>query len=160
MAAYNAERFVAEATASILAQTLEDFEFIVVDDGSTDSTVQIVESFNDPRIRMLRLEHRGIPAALNAGIAAVRAPYMARMDADDVSDPRRLARQLEFMQSNPDCVVVGTSGAPHRCHESPARHARARHARSRDPRNAPCVQPVRPRLDAHQGRGRPSRRGL
>jgi GT2 family glycosyltransferase len=108
MAAYNADRFVGQAVASILSQTMEDFEFIVVDDGSTDATAEVVRSHDDPRIRMLSFPHRGIPAARNAGIAAARAPYIACMDADDVSAPERLARQLEHMRANSDCVVVGT----------------------------------------------------
>ena len=116
MPAYNAEPYIAEAIESILAQTLEDFEFIVVDDGSTDATAEIAARYaeRDSRIVLLRNERNlNLPASINRGICSARGRYVARMDADDWSYPQRLERQVALMEANP--VVVISGGAMEIC---------------------------------------------
>ena len=95
---------------SVLAQTLEDFECVIVDDGSSDRTPELIGELarQDPRVRPMRVEHGGIVGALNAGIRIARAPLIARMDADDVCMPRRLERQVAYMEEHPECVAVGS----------------------------------------------------
>jgi len=108
MAVHNGERFVRDAVASILDQTLPDFEFLVVDDASTDRTVEIVESFADPRIRLLRNERNlGQVPSLNRGLREARGELVARIDADDVSLPRRLERQVAVLDAEPQVGLVG-----------------------------------------------------
>jgi glycosyltransferase involved in cell wall biosynthesis len=99
----NEERFLPAALASIWRQTLKDWELVAVDDGSTDATPDILEkaSKDDPRIRVLRPAERGLVPALNAGLEACRARLVARMDADDISHPRRLELQHSFLSGNP-----------------------------------------------------------
>ena len=105
---YNVERYLREAVESILAQTLESFELLIVDDGSTDGTEVICRSFTDPRVRVHRYEkNAGIIFALNAGIDLITTKYVARMDADDVSLPDRLARQVALLESRPDIAACG-----------------------------------------------------
>ncbi len=108
MPVHNAERFVGEAIASILGQTLERLELVVVDDGSTDRSGAIIGSFHDPRLRVITQPNAGIAAALNAGIAASRGALIARMDADDVALPERLAKQVAFMEAHPEVGLLGT----------------------------------------------------
>jgi glycosyltransferase involved in cell wall biosynthesis len=107
-------RFLREALDSVLSQTLADFELIVVDDGSTDETPEILASGGDERVRVLRQERLGLVAALRRAVAEARAPLLARMDADDVSLPERLERQVAYLDARPEValVVVGveTSG--------------------------------------------------
>lgn len=101
--------FLREAVQSILDQSYQDFEFLIVDDGSTGETRQYLEQLHDPRIRLIRNEKNlGVTKALNIGLRAAQGQYIARMDADDVSYPERLETQLAFMRSNPDVVVCGT----------------------------------------------------
>ena len=109
MPVYNAERFVAESIESILRQTFTDFEFIIVDDGSTDRTPEIVRSFTDERIRYERFEENcGFIDALEYGIKKANGKWIARMDADDISFPQRLEKQIHFLNDHPECVFVGT----------------------------------------------------
>jgi len=109
MAIYNAEAFVAAAIESILEQTFRDFEFLIIDDGSTDESVEIVEGYADSRIRLVRNERQtGLVPTLNRGIELARGEYIARMDADDISLPERLERQVGFMEANPDIGACGT----------------------------------------------------
>ncbi len=105
---YNGERYVAEAIRSVLAQTMRDFELVIVDDGSTDGTARILASFDDDRLRVLRVEHGGLSVATARSIAAARGRYLAIMDADDICERDRLARQLEIFEANEDVVVVGS----------------------------------------------------
>ena len=95
----------------MLSQSLQSLELIVVDDGSTDRSGAIAQEFvkRDARVRVLRPEHRGLGAALNAGIAAAAAPYVARMDCDDVSLPWRLEKQVRYLDAHPECVAVGSA---------------------------------------------------
>lgn len=108
MPVWNAAATVGAAVASVKAQSLEAWELIVVDDGSTDATAAEIErsAAGDPRVRVLRREHGGIVAALNAGIAEAGAPLLARMDADDVMMPARLAAQMALLAARPEIGVV------------------------------------------------------
>ncbi|GHU00933.1 hypothetical protein FACS1894186_2660 [Alphaproteobacteria bacterium] len=109
MPAYNAERYIAEATQSILDQTFTDFEFIIINDGSTDKTAEVIKSFQDPRIVFIdNRNNAGLIAVLNQGFDMARGEYIARLDADDISLPTRFARQVEFMDKNPDVGLLGT----------------------------------------------------
>lgn len=107
MAVHNGLPFVPRSIESVLGQSFDDFELLVVDDGSTDGTPRAVEAVADPRIRYHRLEKVGFPKALNYGLAAARAPLIARIDADDLAFPTRLAEQYETMFRRPDCIVLG-----------------------------------------------------
>ncbi len=109
MSVYNGQRYLRQAIDSILNQTYTDFEFIIIDDGSTDSTREIVLSCNDRRIRFFENnENIGLTRSLNKGLQITRGRYVARMDADDISEPDRLDKQIAFLEDNPDCAVVGT----------------------------------------------------
>jgi glycosyltransferase involved in cell wall biosynthesis len=103
------ERFAGEAVESVLGQTLADLELIVVDDGSTDSTPALLAGFlrADARVRVLTQAVGGLTSTLNAGCALVRAPLIARMDADDVALPDRLERQVAFLDTHPDVALLG-----------------------------------------------------
>lgn len=105
----NGASWLGEALASIQGQTLADFELIVVDDGSTDASAAIAAEHarSDPRIRLVRGPAEGISAALNAGLACCRAPFIARMDADDIALPQRLERQLAAIEQDPGLGAVG-----------------------------------------------------
>jgi len=106
--AHNAERFIEETLVSVLSQTFADFECLVINDGSTDRTADIVEKFlADPRLRLINLAKVGLCGALNHGISLCRASLIARMDADDVMLPERLAVQVAFMESEPE--IAGCS---------------------------------------------------
>lgn len=109
MPVYNGERFLAEAVDSILAQTMGDFELVVVNDGSTDRTAEILARYAgaDPRVRVVDRPNGGIVAALNTGLAVCRGEFVARMDADDVSLPERFAFQTAYLDRHPGCVLVG-----------------------------------------------------
>jgi Glycosyl transferase family 2 len=105
----NGERFLREALASTLAQTLGDFELVVVDDGSTDSTPEILgdAARRDSRVRIERQDAAGLAAAINAGCAVAAAPLIARMDADDVMVSDRLERQVAYLAAQPQIALLG-----------------------------------------------------
>lgn len=108
MTMYNAARDVRAAVESVRAQTFADFEFIIVDDGSTDDSVALVESCADPRIRLVRnAVNKGQTACLNQGLALARGEWIARQDADDLSHPARLARQLAAGEEDATLALVG-----------------------------------------------------
>jgi len=109
MPVYNAARHLAEAVESILAQTYREFEFVIVDDGSTDRSRPMLDQYarRDARIKIIRRPNTGIVGALNDGIAGSSAPLIARMDADDVSAPQRLEKQIAYMRQHPECVALG-----------------------------------------------------
>ncbi len=110
MPVYNGERFLAEAIDSILAQTYTDFELLIVDDGSQDSSPEIARSYQerDKRIRVIQLERNmGSADARNQGIAEANGDFIATMDCDDVSLPERFQKQVDFLQSNPEIGVLG-----------------------------------------------------
>jgi glycosyltransferase involved in cell wall biosynthesis len=106
--AYNHGRFVGEAVRSVLAQTMADLELIVVDDGSTDDTLAVVESIRDPRLRVIAQPNRGTHAAINAGMRAASAPLLAILNSDDVYAPERLARASAVLDGEPDVALVGS----------------------------------------------------
>jgi len=108
MPVYNGERFLEEAISSVLNQTLSDFEFVIVDDGSTDSTPAILEQFRqlDPRIQVHRQDNQGQAPAQNLGLSLATNCYVAMMDADDRMLPNRLERQLRFFTDNPGCSLI------------------------------------------------------
>src|SRR5580700_1874042 len=107
MSVYNGERFIREAIDSVLSQTLRDWELIVVDDASTDSTRDILVEYRDPRIRLLRNETNQKQAVCsNRGIAVASGRYIARLDADDVSLPSRLADQVSYLDAHPEVAMV------------------------------------------------------
>src|SRR6266566_5787935 len=99
---YNQERYLGAAVKSILNQTYRDFELVVIDDGSTDATPNILAAINDPRLRVIRNRHAGFIEALRTGIDRARAPWIARMDSDDLSVSSRLATQMAFLARNPE----------------------------------------------------------
>jgi hypothetical protein len=107
--AYNAQHFIRESVNSVLAQTFTNFELIVVNDGSDDSTSEILTSIREPRLRIIdNQQNLGIVGALNRGIAAARGRYIARIDADDFCLPTRLDRQKRFLDSHPNILLVGS----------------------------------------------------
>jgi glycosyltransferase involved in cell wall biosynthesis len=109
MPVHNGERYLKEAIGSILAQGFTDFELLIIDDGSTDRSRQIAESFGDRRIVLVaNAENRGTVHVLNQGIVLAKGRYIARMDADDISLPERLERQVRFMDEHPEVGVSGT----------------------------------------------------
>jgi glycosyltransferase involved in cell wall biosynthesis len=110
MPAYNAEKYIGEAIESILNQTFSDFEFIIIDDGSSDGTVEVVKSYTDPRIRFYQNEHNmGVAATLNRGLDLATGEYIARMDSDDISLPGRFEKQVAYLDGHLEVVVLGTS---------------------------------------------------
>src|SRR5450432_2111523 len=108
MPAYNADKYIAEAIRSVLEQDFSEYELLIVDDGSSDHTREIIKGFSDPRIRLLEQENQGISAALNAGLAEALGYYIARFDADDICLPLRLSRQTAFLDANPGHVLTGS----------------------------------------------------
>ncbi|UNC93638.1 glycosyltransferase family 2 protein [Candidatus Contubernalis alkaliaceticus] len=109
MSVYNGEEFLAEAVESILEQTFQDFQFLILNNGSTDKTPEIVDSYNDPRIRLVHNEKNlGLAGSLNRGLDLAEGEYVVRMDCDDISLPQRLDKQAAFMDSNPKVGVCGT----------------------------------------------------
>ena len=109
MSVYNAEAFLEEAIQSILDQTFKNFEFIIIDDASTDHSLEIISSFDDERIVFIRNEKNlGLTKSLNKAISYARGKYIARMDADDISVLERLEKQVGLMESNPHIDICGT----------------------------------------------------
>lgn len=106
---YNAARWLPAALDSLLGQTFRDFELLAVDDGSTDESPDILHRIRDPRVRVLAGPHRGVVAAMRTALSAARAPVVARADADDVSRPDRLERQVRFLGEHPEVAVVGAA---------------------------------------------------
>jgi glycosyltransferase involved in cell wall biosynthesis len=106
---YNGECYISKAIESILTQTFRDFELIVINDGSNDTTSKIIELFSDPRIVYLQNEKNcGIAKSLNRGLCIAKGRYIAIMDADDISMPERFSKQFEFLENNPEIGVCGT----------------------------------------------------
>ncbi|MGD9602559.1 MAG: glycosyltransferase family 2 protein [Gammaproteobacteria bacterium] len=106
---YNGEPFIRSTIHSVLAQTYADYELLIVDDGSTDGTADILRSVADPRIRLARNEvNRGRPYTRNRGVGLARGEYIAVLDADDLSEPTRLQRQVEFLDAHPEIACVGS----------------------------------------------------
>ena len=105
---YNCETYVGGAIESVLEQTFSSFELIVINDGSTDQSAHIIDSFNDKRMRVLHQANQGLAAALNRGISLAKGKYIARQDQDDLSLINRIALQVAYMEGHPDCVLLGS----------------------------------------------------
>lgn len=110
MPVYNARRYLAESIESILKQTYSNFELIIIDDGSTDRSTEIVNAYRlrDSRVKLFSRSKRGITAALNDGLRSALGIYIARMDADDISSPERFTKQVAFLEAYPEYVALGT----------------------------------------------------
>lgn len=108
MPVYNAEEYLRESIESILSQTFGDFEFLIINDGSTDNSAFIISSYSDERIRFVDRKHFGISNTLNYGLKLAQGEYIARMDADDISLPQRLEKQVECMNKHKNIDVVGS----------------------------------------------------
>ena len=110
MPVYNCESFIREAIQSVLNQTFTDFELLIIDDCSTDTTLDIIKSFSDPRIVLIeKARNSGYTDSLNHGILLAKGTYIARMDGDDICMPERFAKQVEFLNANPEIILCGTA---------------------------------------------------
>lgn len=112
MTVFNGMPYLPASVDSVLGQTFDDFEFIIVDDGSTDSTPDYLASLTDPRVRVFRQANGGTAVAANRGLQHCTGEYIARMDSDDISLPHRLATQVEFLDRHPEVGLVGAQMAP------------------------------------------------
>lgn len=111
MSVYNGRRYLRQAVESILTQTFRDFEFIIIDDGSTDESPAMLDAYarGDSRVKVIHQANTGLTYALNVGILASHAPLIARMDADDISHPTRFEKQMAYMATHPRCAALGTA---------------------------------------------------
>ena len=105
---YNGEEYLEECVDSILNQTFQNFEYIILNNGSTDGTASILQRYTDPRLRIIHQENLGISKSLNKGINLSNSELIARLDADDFSSPQRLEKQVTFMEKHPDIVLCGS----------------------------------------------------
>lgn len=108
MPAYNAGNYIASAIESVLTQTFSDFELLIINDGSTDNTQQIIETFKDDRIIVINQQNQGISRSLNTGLEQAKAKFIARFDADDICNDTRLEKQYDFLISHSEYIIVGT----------------------------------------------------
>jgi glycosyltransferase involved in cell wall biosynthesis len=109
MSMYNAEKYVHDAVASVLNQTYKNFDFIIINNGSTDASLNIVQAFNDARIFVhTNTQTQPLANAWNTGIVLAKGEFIARMDADDICLPNRLSKQVEYMLANTDVGILGT----------------------------------------------------
>lgn len=106
---YNAENYLFEAIESVLNQTFVDFELIIINDGSKDSSLDIINSFKDQRIFLVDQHNKGLAATLNHGLSLAKGKYIARMDADDIALPNRFEIQLNFLKKNPKYKLIGSA---------------------------------------------------
>ncbi|UCC41523.1 MAG: glycosyltransferase, partial [Candidatus Aminicenantes bacterium] len=107
MPVFNGQSYLNKAIESILGQSYENIEFIIINDGSTDKTEETIKSYEDNRIRLVSRENRGLIASLNEGISIAKGKYIARQDDDDISALNRIKKQVEFLEKNKDIVIVG-----------------------------------------------------
>jgi glycosyltransferase involved in cell wall biosynthesis len=110
MSCYNAERWLVEAVESVIHQTYKDFEFVIVDDGSVDNTLETIQRYEklDSRVRVISKLNTGLADSLNVGLSHAKGKWIARIDADDLCEPLRLETQLGFVQKNPQIALLGT----------------------------------------------------
>ncbi len=110
MTVYNTEQYVGDAVAGILSQSLGDFEFIIVDDGSTDGSAEVIRHFadRDRRVKFISQRNTGIVRAANEAIRQASGKYLARMDSDDVALPERFATQVAYLEAHPNCSLLGS----------------------------------------------------
>ena len=111
MPVYNGEKYLQEAIDSVLSQTYPNFEFLIINDGSTDGTVKMLQTYTDERIRVIDQKNMGVSRALNRGIALANGRYIRRHDADDYSEPDMLENQLKFLKEHPEIDFVSTACA-------------------------------------------------
>lgn len=130
MAVKNGGNYLNDSVNSILNQTFKNFEFIIIDDGSIDNTLEILKEYSDPRIRIFSQENIGLAKSLNRGLALAKGKYIARQDHDDISLPTRLDQQVKFLDVHPKVALVGTgaeihneSGSTGRFHDHPTNSA-------------------------------------
>lgn len=111
MSVYNCEKYIEKTIESIQCQTIHDIRIVIVDDGSIDTTGDIIKASatKDPRIEYHRQDNSGIVAALNHGLQYCTSPYIARHDGDDISYPDRFQKELDYLEANPNCVAVSGS---------------------------------------------------
>lgn len=108
MPVYNGEKYIKETIESVINQSFVDFEFIIIDDGSTDNTLNIINDFQDDRIKIIKQNHGGIVKALNTGLQNSKGEYIIRIDADDICVQNRFDELLNFMNENIDIVICGS----------------------------------------------------
>lgn len=110
MPVYNSEKYLKESIESILNQSYSDLEFIIINDGSTDNSFKIIKEYAklDKRINVISRENKGIVYSLNEAIRLAKGEYIARMDADDISAPKRIEKQISFLKSHRDIDILGT----------------------------------------------------
>lgn len=109
MAVYNGQKYLGQAIESVLSQTFSNFEFFVINDASTDESLKIIQSYNDPRIKIINNDQNlGLTKSLNIGLRQALGKYVARQDADDISLPKRLEKQYKYLESNPEVVLIGS----------------------------------------------------
>ncbi len=130
MPIYNGAADLRKALDSVLSQTFGDFEVIAINDGSKDDSAVLLNAVDDPRVRVIHQDNMGLAATLNRGLSMARGALIARQDQDDLSHPERFARQVSFLQSNPECVLLGTAAEiwigderTDRAHDHPTEHA-------------------------------------
>jgi len=157
MPVHNGAVYLPEAINSMLRQSLKDFEFLIVDDASTDPSVAIIQGFKDPRIRLIQSPTRlKLSGALNLGLDNAKGRYVARMDADDISLPRRLEIQAQFMEQHPEIGLCGTwiryfGGSSHAILKRPLHHAEIQAFALLDtPFAHPSVMMRRDMMEQHQ----------
>lgn len=110
LSVFNGEKFLHEAIESVLNQTFKDFEFLIINDGSNDSSLDVILSYNDPRVRLIENKRNiGLTRSLNKGLKLAKGQYIARMDSDDISMPNRFDEQIRYFKKHPDVAVLGTS---------------------------------------------------
>lgn len=110
MAVYNGEAYLCDTVASILAQTFTDFDYIIVNDGSTDETAHLLETLTDPRIQVLQNDsNQGLAYSLNKGMACARGKYIARIDVGDLAVPERFEKQVDFLERHPKIGILGSA---------------------------------------------------
>jgi glycosyltransferase involved in cell wall biosynthesis len=109
MSVYNGEKYLGQAINSILNQTYSNFEFIIINDGSTDRTKEILESYTDSRIKIIHQKNMGLIGSLNRGLSLSKGKYIARQDADDAAFEHRFEEQIRFLENSPETVLVGSS---------------------------------------------------
>lgn len=109
MPVYNCELYIKEAIDSILNQTFGDFEFLIIDDASTDGTIDIIKQFTDPRIKLIIKEvNQGVSSAVNDGLKLAKGKYIARMDGDDIAIKERFEKQMKVLESHPEIFICGS----------------------------------------------------
>jgi len=109
MPAYNVEKYIGTAIESILQQTFEDFELIIIDDASTDKTYDVARAYHDKRIILIRNQLKsGVAASINKGLSIANSEFIARMDSDDISKPERFKKQIDFMRTNSNLGISGS----------------------------------------------------